>query len=361
MRIKKLQFQGFRNLCKHTVEFSDHLNCIFGENGSGKTNLLEAISFLSTGKSFRKKSTFSQILNIDGQETEVLLSSLVTHNKIEKTLGLKINQEKYHWFLNGYLVARRPKMIPIVFIGPFDSYEFFNSSSFRRRWIDTKISSLKEEYKKALGKYNSFIKHKNKLLSLRPDRYREQIKSLNKSIAPISFFLTQERKIFLQELAPWISKAFAEIFFQDSNLDITLKSPLSFLSEKGILKLLDDSMGLDESLGHTKCGGHGDDYLLFFNGLPVKEFCSLGQQRVGILALIFAYVRLFEYKLNTLPIVLIDDVSGELDKIRWGNFIDYLQERECQIFMTTANEFFKKELEKIGHSKHIEIQNGLLV
>ncbi len=361
MRIKRLQLQGFRNLCKNTLEFSDHVNCIFGNNGSGKTNLLESISFLSSGKSFRKKSSFPQILNIDGEITEVLLYGLIEHSDERRTLSLKIDQEKFQWSVDGQSMSKRPNLIQTVFINPFDSYHFFNTSSFRRQWMDKKISLLREEYKKVLGRYNYFLKCKNRLLSFRPNKFREQIRSLNRDMASASIFLTQKRKTFLRELTPLVTKVFFEIFSEESRLDIALDSQVASLNEKEVFELFENMFKKDESVGYMKYGAHRDDYVLLFNGINASEFCSLGQQKIGFLGLIFAYIVLFKYKHNTLPIVLIDDVSGELDKVRWSNFIRYLKGSDFQTFITTANDSFKRELEKLENSKNIQIDDGLFV
>ena len=358
MRIRKLQVQGFRNLCKQTLEFSDRINCIFGDNGSGKTNLLEAISFLSMGKSFRKKSSFPQILNIDDEITEVFLSGLIELGDEQKTLSLKIDQENFQWSINGQFITGNPNVIQTVFINPFDSYNFFNTPSFRRQWMDKKISLIRREYKKVLGKYNYFLKCKNRLLSLRPNRFREQIRSLNREMASTSLFLTQKRQCFLRELGPLVTKAFFKIFSEECRLDVVLDSRMASLDEKRIFELFESTVQRDESVGYMKYGAHKDDYVLLFNGIDAGEFCSLGQQKVGLLGLIFAYIGLFEYKHNILPVVLIDDVSGELDEVRWNNFIRYLKESEFQTFITTANDSFKRELEKLGNSKSIRIDDG---
>ena len=101
-----------------------------------------------------------------------------------------------------------------------------------------------------------------------------------------------------------------------------------------------------------------DDYLFEFDGYNAYEYCSLGQQKMTFLSLLFAYIELFRYKFRTYPIVLLDDVSGELDERRWRNLISYLQAKKFQVFITTANESFKHELEKIEDSNKIIISDG---
>jgi DNA replication and repair protein RecF len=108
----------------------------------------------------------------------------------------------------------------------------------------------------------------------------------------------------------------------------------------------------------TQVGIHRDDFIFSFNGLNAFEFCSLGQQKMAFLSLIFAYIELFRYKFSSYPIVLIDDVSGELDSRRWKNLIEYLETKNFQVLITTANENFGKELERIPNSKKFFIEHG---
>ena len=111
----------------------------------------------------------------------------------------------------------------------------------------------------------------------------------------------------------------------------------------------------------TQVGIHRDDFIFSFDGLNAFEFCSLGQQKMAFLSLIFAYIELFRYKFSSYPIVLIDDVSGELDSQRWKNLIQYLETKSFQVLITTANENFGKELEKIPNSKKFLIEHGTLI
>ena len=133
---------------------------------------------------------------------------------------------------------------------------------------------------------------------------------------------------------------------------------LGIKAGKDILAILNKNRELDIISGRTSYGVHKDDYVLLFDGLNSFDYCSLGQQKMSFLSLIFAYIELFRYKFNSNPIVLIDDVSGELDKKRWGSLIEYLKSRQFQVFITTANENFKTELEKLHNSKNILVSEG---
>ena len=135
--------------------------------------------------------------------------------------------------------------------------------------MDKKISFLNQEYKKGLGRYQYFLKCKNVLLSSRPNQFREQIRSIHREMAPLSVFLTQKRKYFLQELEPFLSKAFFDIFSEECKLDMILDSPFLSLEERDIFKFFENRAREDESRGHMTSGIHRDDYMLLFNGLNV--------------------------------------------------------------------------------------------
>ena len=124
LKISRLQVQNFRNLYPEVVEFGPGINCIVGRNGNGKTNILEAIYFLSTKKSFRKKAGFPQLLSIDGEKPEIIISSVFKdHENNLIPLTARLENQSSSWFLSGKQIKRKPP-IKVVFINPFDSYNF---------------------------------------------------------------------------------------------------------------------------------------------------------------------------------------------------------------------------------------------
>src|SRR5690606_24174314 len=104
-----------------------------------------------------------------------------------------------------------------------------------------------------------------------------------------------------------------------------------------------------------------DDYLLLFDDFNAIEFCSLGQQKMSYLSLLFAYIELFRYKFKAFPLVLLDDLSGELDETRWKLLVQFLNRQEFQVLITSANEKFREELDSISNVKNFLIESGNLV
>ncbi len=357
-KIKKLQVFNFRNLESSPIDFGPSINCILGQNGNGKTNILEAIHLLSTKKSFRKNTGFPQFLSVNGEKPEVIIRGSF-ETSTQDLFGLTSVWEKDHvqWFLNGEKIKKR---FPIrtVFINPFDSYQFHQTASFRRNWFDTLISQIDESYRRMLGRYQQSLKQKNFLLSKRPPKYKPQLEIYNREISSQIVFLNASRQKFLFELQPFCNQIFKEIFDLSHELEVLLKPSVNFENEEKACQFLKFHSEEEEKKGHSLYGPHRDDYMLLFDNFDSLEYCSLGQQKMTYLSLIFAYIELFRYKLGSFPIVLIDDVSGELDEQRWKHLIDYLQKREFQVLITTASKKFKEELEKNGKIVQLLVESG---
>lgn len=357
-KISKLHLENFRNLENKLITFSPSINCIFGENGNGKTNILEAIYFLSTKKSFRKKASFPQMLSIDCEKPEILIRALInTHDLKEFSYTAKITNQNLEWSINGELSKKRIDL-KVVFINPFDSYDFHTSSSTRRDLFDYLLSQYEKDYRKLLNKYNTALRFKNVLISGKPNKYIEQIRIIDKELAVLNLKITDYRENFLKELNPLLSQCFRELFSEQHELKVDLETKFSKLSPELAEKLLTLHHSSDLERGHTQIGIHRDDFVLQFDGLNSFEYCSLGQQKMSYLSLLFAYIELFRYKYMSFPMVLIDDVSGELDQHRWKRLVEYLKKREFQVFITTANEKFKEELEQISGANKINVKSG---
>jgi DNA replication and repair protein RecF len=360
-KISKLQVTNFRNLNSQIISFSNGINCILGENGNGKTNILEAINVLATKKSFRKNTSFPQFLSVDGEKPEIIFSSVLENQFEEKiSYSSKMTNESILWFVDGE-PAKKKLDIKVVFINPFDSYGFHNTASDRREWIDYFLSQIDQTYKRNLSRYQQAIRFRNTLLSKKPYKYKEQVLAADFELSNLSVELTTKRVQFLREIEPFISETFQQIFSEKHLLEIRLDSKLIGLNADQVQKLFSNNLETDSERGNTSYGPHKDDYVLLFDKMNSFDYCSLGQQKMSYLSLLFAYIELFRYKYMSYPIVLIDDVSGELDQHRWRRLVEYLEKREFQVLITTANEKFKEELDRISGANKIHIKNGTIV
>ena len=356
--LDRLRVKNFRNLADEIISFDAGINCIFGENGNGKTNLLEAIYMITEKKSFRKNTRFPQMVSINGEEPEFLFQSKFRDEEDkDHVYSGKVDIEKGEYFLNGKLTKKKLG-INSIFINPFDSLHFHSTPSFRRQWFDRNISIADEAYRKTLQRYRQALKMRNNLLLKRPSLYLKQIAAIDGEMAKYTLFLAQKRANFVSEIEQLFSPTFRQLFDDDCRMEIKIKSKFASLELEQILDATSRNMEKDLLAGKTTSGIHHDDYMLLFDGLNAYEICSLGQQKMAFLSLSFAYIELFQYKFRTYPIVLIDDVSGELDRKRWGHLIRYICAKKFQTFITTANEDFKREFEQIEKAKKLQIHQG---
>ena len=356
--LDRLKIKNFRNLEYDMITFDSGINCIFGENGNGKTNLLEAIYLITEGKSFRKNTSFPQIINMNGEEPEILFQTKFTNGlRTNQTYSGRLLVQKNEYFLNGKMV-KGSFHVSSIFINPFDSLFFHSIPSFRRQWFDKKLSTIDPAYSKNLKYYNQALRMRNSLLLKRSALYLDQIKVIDLEMAKYSFLLVHRRVQFIRELEQFFMGTFNQLFSESHEIRIKMLAKFASLSTEQIYSFLCIALREDQVLGRTKYGVHRDDYMLLFDGLNAFEICSLGQQKMSFLGLSFAYIELFKYKVGTYPIVLIDDVSGELDRKRWNNLIRYICAKEFQVFVTTANEDFRMEFERIEGVRKLHIHKG---
>jgi DNA replication and repair protein RecF len=358
-KIRRLQLFNFRNLKNIVFDFSSGINCIFGQNGNGKTNLLEAVYLLTNKKSFRKNTDYAQMINIEGENPEIILQSVFESGGELLPYSIRLTNVLEERYLNNKPEKTKTPSTS-VFINPFDAYNFHTSSSFRRQWVDAHLSLVDKEYRQFLSKFQKSMKFRNSVLAMGGKMTSAQLKAIDEQISEYSAIVTQKRYEFLTALNEFISATFKSIFAEEHKLEFSLDSLFVHWDKTKIYDFYRHQESVDIKAQMTQIGIHRDDYIFYFDGLNAFEFCSLGQQKMAFLSLIFAYIELFRYKFISYPIVLIDDVSGELDSLRWKNLIQYLETKLFQVLITTANENFGKELEKIPDSKKFYIEHGTL-
>ncbi len=358
LKLAKFQTENFRNLGAQTAWLAPGINCIFGDNGNGKTNLLEAIYFLATQKSFRKNAGFPQMLGMDGGKPEIIFSAVFTNQEDQQIpYSGKVTAEGSVWFYDRVPVKKRPR-IPVVLINPFDAHHFFFTAQFRRSWFDLHLAQISEEYKRHWSYYQKALKQRNSLLAANLAGSDGQLKALTTVLAQSTAKLLPWRQEFTQQLAAATKRVFQQLFNDSFDFKLQIKSPFLNCSLQQILDLYLEKLEIEKIAKHTLRGLHRDDYQLFIGDFQAEEYASMGQQKCAYLALEFAYIELFRYKFNAYPIVLIDDVSGELDQARWFNLVSYLRRCNFQVLITTANEKFRETLQKIGKINELKITAG---
>jgi DNA replication and repair protein RecF len=172
--------------------------------------------------------------------------------------------------------------------------------------------------------------------------------------------ITNSRVKFLDDLKKYYSDTFKKIFDESCQLNFVLESSVAKNSIENTLKFLNNNIEKELIIGKTQYGIHKDNYLVFFNGLNAIDYCSIGQQKMSYFSLIFAYIELFRYKCSTFPMILMDDISGELDDNRWNKLITHLYDLSMQVIITTANIKFKEKLLNLNKVKILNVVNGTI-
>ena len=342
-KINLKNFRNFKNL--DAIDLSQGINCIYGPNGKGKTNLLEAIHILFNKKSFRKNVDYNHIISYDGEETDIIVSSLLIGKDNEKSsYSLKINQDNYFYSLNGKETNKKIQTSTIL-INPFDFYLFFRDASFRRKWFDNNFSTLSLNYKRFLKDYNNLLRKRNYLLAHKPNLFEKQINALDDLLIPLNKKILEQRMVFIDEMNSQIKDIYRNLFEEKFDLSIFYQSSFSRNPTiEEIYETFKKHSVRDQQVGFTTKGIHRDDYTLQNNGFNSENYSSLGQQKVAYLSLLFAYIEQFRYKMLSQPILLVDDVSGELDRNRWHRLMEYFGAGSYQVFITSANENFMQEI-----------------
>ena len=353
--LEKISFENFRNLSNDIITLEPTVNCIFGENGNGKTNLLEAIYLSINKKSFRKKALFQQLLSIDCAKPEIISKLTTRSDDILNYYALSLSKEKFICIKNN---SKKITKIDLncIFISPFDSFNFHNDPSFRRSLLDTLISKMDTSYKKELLDYNKLQKQKNHVL--KTTKNNAILNAIDGILSSKFEFLNKVRLSFIKSINPLLELTYKEIFSEDANLKLSLNSKFNGLSSEACYDLLLNHRDTDLLSRHSKISLNKDEVVLNFNGFDSVEFCSLGQQKTAYLSLLFAYINLFRYKFKVFPIVLIDDVSGELDSTRLDLLIRYLFNSDYQVVLTTANHEFKNKLKEFGSTNLVSVKDG---
>lgn len=316
MHLSKLILENFRSYLNHTLEFDSKINLILGPNGSGKTNILEAIYFLSCGKSFRSTS-LSQLINWQSNFTSVRGKTLKNSEPVELEAQLIKDPTKISLsrkFLIDQVIKTRPKYLGVlktVVFEPEDIRLVTGSPTRRRDYLDSVFSSTEWRYAQSLSQYHRALKHRNELL----DQIREG-KSQRSELFYWNQSLIKNANIvhtFRQNFVKSVNLFFKNHLFSEIQT-LSLNYHPSILTEE---KLANNYV-FELNCGYTQSGIHRDDFS-FDNSIfsaddkNLAYWGSRGQQRLAVLALRLAQINFLEESYSQKPILLLDDIFSELD------------------------------------------------
>jgi DNA replication and repair protein RecF len=339
MRVKSLNLENFRNFPELHVEFDAGLNCIVGANAVGKTNLIEAIYYLSLGRSF-KKAADKDLIRLQAAQSKIILT-YVSETDGEHVLEATITPEGKIIALDQEKVSSVTKIIgkllTMVYY-PASVGLFRGEPAERRRFLDSTLSLLSPKYLYALTRQKKLLKERNTALGQLYDE--DVINVLTNELINVSYRIYEDRKAFVSQLNQEISLTYDKLFASDEKLELTYLTdePNTDLQDAFTrqLKAKFDSLKSEERMRKiTLIGVQKDDLGAKLDGKDVFAFASQGQNRLVVLALTLAASHIVEEHFKQKPILLLDDVLSDLDETRRKTLLENLGGYE-QVFITAA-------------------------
>lgn len=316
MYIESVKLKKFRNYENQTFNLKNGMNLILGDNGIGKTNLLESIYLLSTTRSHRNDDDKDMIgFNQDFASVEGIV---VSKNGKDK-LDLILHKKGKTLSVNNVLVKRNSKFIGklnAVIFSPSEMNLFDESPRERRRMIDMEIGKLSTSYMYNLSNYLKCLKQRNAYLKQGNDK--NVLDTYTEMINKPQINIIRERASFIKSLNLYLSYFYNEISNSDSELKMVYQSFIEETNDEKIMKEQIDDMynkmlERDILLKQTNTGIHREDYAFYLDNMDVSKYCSQGQKRMVILALKLSLVQIIYQIKREYPILLLDDVFSELD------------------------------------------------
>lgn len=339
MYLKSLNLSNFKNYSEIDVEFSPRINCFVGDNGVGKTNILDAIHYLSLTKSY--------FVNVDsvnirhGNDYFIIKGVFNDSDKDEEVIcGLQRGKRKM-FRRNGKEYSRISDHIgryPVVMLSPADNNIITDGSEERRKFMNNVISQFNRDYLNDIITYNKALKQRNRLLKdyATGGKFDRQMLELweQQMLGPAKN-IYDSRSGFVEEIIPLFQQYYDHISDMREKVKLKYKSQLSKQSMK---ELFDRNVEKDRIMRFTTSGIHRDDLILEMDGFPIKEIGSQGQQKSYLVALKLAKFEYIRDKGGMKPILLMDDVFDKFDENRVAQIIKLVSEnRFGQIFITDTH------------------------
>ena len=337
MHLRKLSLFNFRSYSESNFEFSEGLNCIVGGNGCGKTNLLDAIHFLSLTKS--SISSIDQENIKHGHEGFIIRGEFQNQGKVDIVKCRVERGKRKDFFLNEILYDRLSDHIgklPLILMTPNDTDIIRGGSEVRRKLFDNILSQSDHEYLEVYLKYNMVLRQRNAALkSMFITRRKDNtlLDTYDNELLAAGLKIFKRRRDFLNEFLPIVMTRYDMISGGAENVTIEYKSECE---DKGFEEEFRKSREQDIRLQRTCLGIHRDDYIFVLNNSRLKQFGSQGQQKSFVSALKISQADIIRKQSGNLPLILMDDIFDKLDDVRINKLLNYVLETGGQVFITDA-------------------------
>lgn len=339
MIIKDLTLYNFKNHQEKYFQFSPQINCFVGDNGVGKTNILDALHYLSVAKSFLGNKDVNNIkentdfftleahVQDDGTETRIKIQQPKDSKKI-----VKKNDKMYD------RLADHIGFLPSVIISPYDSNLISDSGESRRKFLDSMISQTDSSYLFDLIQYQKTVQQRNALLKdFARNRFfdGDSLEIYNEPLIQYGTRIYNKRKDFTSAIVPLIQDYYHIISNGKEQISVVYETDLNHRSFPDLLR---ENFDKDRILTYTSRGIHKDDLLFEMNGVAMKKTASQGQQKSFLISLKLSQMNRIKNLTGKTPILLLDDIFDKLDDSRVAQLIELVnQEHFGQIFITDTN------------------------
>ena len=334
--MSKIIVNDFRNIALAELEFSPNVNCISGNNGEGKTNLLDAVYYLSMTKSAFSSSEKHNFRF--GTETFSLSGTYVMNDGMVSRFAAKVDsggEKKFRRDDKTYgRISEHIGVLPVVMVSPADTQLVSESGEERRRFSNAVLSQVNVAYLADIQQYNRLLVQRNRLLKEQsPDLGLLTVLSERMSLYANAVYLRRQK--FAEGLRPLLSKYYELISGGKEEVGLTY---VSDLDKAPLADILESPRERDLAVGYTTAGIQRDDFLFTLGGYPIRACGSQGQQKSFLVALKFAQYELMRQEYGFAPILLLDDVFDKLDPGRIANLLGLVAGNDFgQIFITDSN------------------------
>lgn len=362
MHLRKLSLLNFKNVEELDVDFSPSLNCFIGNNGSGKTNIMDAIYYLSFCKSFLNSSDTLNINHdadfflVKGEYDEIEgVESVHCGLKQGQKKSFKCNKKEYQ------RLADHIGKLPLIVITPSDQDLISGGSEERRKFIDALISQYDSAYLHALIRYNKVLMQRNRLLkqfAAQRNFNEDSLALWDDQLLLYAQEIHHKRGEYMQQLKPIFQVYYELISGGKETIDLNYKSQLN---DSDLASLLLEARGKDRMLQYSSVGIHRDDIEFSLGGHSLKKLGSQGQKKTYLVSMKLAQFDFVKEKSGITPILLLDDIFDKLDASRVEKIMELVvQQHFGQIFITDTN---RENLDAIIHklnadSKIFKVEGG---
>ncbi len=363
MILNRLSIINYKNIQEATLTLSPKMNCFIGPNGTGKTNLLDAVYYLSFCRS-AYTSIDSQVIRhdqdffvVEGDYTDDRGMQGDNQDELRKLsiyCGMKRGTKK-HFKCNKKEYKRLSQhigLIPLIFVSPADTYLVDGGGEERRRLMDMVISQYDNLYLDALNRYNKALQQRNTLLKMEEEPDLELMRIWEEQMAAEGEVIYQKRNAFVQELIP----VFQQIYQQISNDRESVSLRYVSHGQRGpLLEVIQRDRMKDRAVGYSLHGIHRDDLEMLLGDYPMRREGSQGQLKTFVIAMKLAQFSFLKRTCSqTTPLLLLDDIFDKLDAHRVERIVSLVASKEYgQIFITDTN---REHLDKILQANSFDYQ-----